>query len=137
MIGWQIDDMYFEKNYYELNLEHLIRLHNKKTWALIKISIIWWILLSNNKKNYEKYKEFWEKIGLAFQIKDDLLDVEGNFEETWKSVWWEQKWFIFFMWIEKTKEYLKNLINDSLKIISELKSEKLDFLVNYIWNRKK
>jgi len=138
MIWWQVLDLYYEKNPEKLTLENLIEIHNKKTWALIKFSIIGWILLSWYSWNLEKYKEFWEKIGLAFQIKDDLLDEIGNFEETGKSVWdSEQKGFVYFMWIEKTKKYLEKLIYDCKEIIKDLNSEKLNFLVDYIANRKK
>ena len=137
MIWGQVLDIYYEKNSEKLNLENLIEIHNKKTWALIKVSIIGWILLSWYNWELEKYKDFWEKIGLAFQVKDDLLDVEGNLEETGKSVGdWEEKGFIYFMWVEKTKEYLNNLIFDCENIIKKLNSEKLNLLVKYIWNRK-
>jgi len=139
MLGGQVLDIFYEKNPQKLTLENLIETHNKKTWALIKISIIWWIILSNNKNiDLKKFNDFWEKIGLAFQVKDDLLDVEWSLEETWKSVWdSEEKWFVYFLWLEKTHKYLKDLILDCKKIIWELNSKKLDFLVDYIGNRKK
>ena len=137
MVWWQVEDMYFEKNSENLTLENLISLEKKKTWAFIKASIIWWILLSWRTKKLNKLKDFWEKIWLAFQIKDDLLDVEWNQEETGKSVWWEKKWFVYFEWIEKTRKKLNILLQESLEIIKDLKSEKLNFLVNYIWERKK
>lgn len=138
MIWWQVLDLYYENNSNELNLDNLIEIHNKKTWLLIQFSIIAWILLTNKNSNFDIYKEFWQKIGLAFQIKDDLLDIEWTVEETGKSVWdWENKGFVYFMWIEKTKEYLNNLIIDCQKIIKDLNSEKLNFLIDYIWNRKK
>lgn len=145
MLWWQVLDLYYENNSKELTLENLIEVHNKKTWALIEVSVLWWIILSIphpnlllKEKELEKYLDFWKKIGLAFQVKDDLLDVEWTFEETGKSVWdWEEKWFVYFLWVEKTKKYLDDLIIDSKEIISELKSEKLDFLVSYIWSRKK
>jgi geranylgeranyl diphosphate synthase type II len=137
MVWWQIDDMYFEQNNKKLDLDSLIKLHNKKTWALIKTSIIWWILISWYKWNIEEYEKIGKEIWLAFQIKDDLLDVEWTFEETGKSVWWEQKWFVYFMWIEKTREYLDNIIRENFDIIKKLNSEKLEFLIQYIWKRKK
>jgi len=147
MLGWQVLDLYYENNPKKLNLENLLEVHNKKTWALIEISILWWIIIANlwsdkdNKKNKSevlKYKEFWEKIWLAFQVKDDLLDVEWTKEETGKSVWdWEEKGFVYFLWLEKTHNYLNNLIKDSEDIILDLNSEKLNFIVKYIWKRKK
>jgi len=147
MLWWQVLDIFYENNPEKLNLENLTETHNKKTWELIKISILWWIILANlklekdnklKKSDILKYWEFWEKIGLAFQVKDDLLDVEWTFEETWKSVWsWEQKGFVYFLWIEKTHKYLDKLILDCKNIISELNSEKLNFITEYIWNRKK
>jgi len=146
MLWGQVLDLYYEKNSEKLNLENLIEIHNKKTWALIQVSVLWWILIAEKEANFVKDKEsnnvkryldFWEKIGLAFQVKDDLLDVEGNFEETGKSVGdWEEKGFVYFMWIEKTKDYLEKLIFDCKSIIKDLNSEKLNFLVNYIGNRK-
>ncbi len=138
MLWWQVLDIFYENNPDKLNLDNLIETHNKKTWALIKVSIIWWIILSWKKDNLEEYSDFWKKIWLAFQVKDDLLDAEWTKEETWKSVWdWEKKWFVYFLGLEKTHNYLNNLILNCQEIIWNLNSEKLHFLVEYIWNRKK
>ena len=138
MIGGQVLDIFYENNPEKLNIDNLIEVHNKKTWALIEISIIGWILLSLKNINPDQYSIFWKKIWLAFQVKDDLLDVEWTLEETGKSVWdWEEKWFVYFLWLEKTHKYLDNLISEAKNIISELNSDKLDFLVEYIGNRKK
>jgi len=146
MLWWQVLDLYYENKPQKLSLENLIETHNKKTWALIEISIIWWILIWNlelpqkNKKKKSdivKYVDFWKKIGLAFQVKDDLLDVEWTVKETGKSVWWEDKGFVYFIWVDKTRDYLNNLLKECSDIISDLKSDKLNFLVDYIWNRKK
>ena len=137
MIWWQVLDVYYEKNSDKLNIEKLIEVHNKKTWALIEASIIWWAILWHTSEDIGDYMKFWKNIWLAFQIKDDILDEEWTKEETGKSVWWENKGFVYFMWLEKTKLYLEKLIIESLELIIPLKSEKLIFLVNYIWNRNK
>ncbi len=147
MLWGQVLDLYYEKNPDKLNLENLIEIHNKKTWALIEVSVLGWIFIAEKNhtfvkdeqsNNIKKYLDFWKKIGLAFQVKDDLLDVEWNLEETGKSVWdWEEKWFVYFLWIKETHKYLDNLINDCKEIIKNLNSEKLNFLVEYIGNRKK
>ncbi len=136
MIGWQVEDIFYEENFSKLNLEKLISLHNKKTWALIITSVLGWIILSW-KIIKEKYEKYARNIGLAFQIKDDILDIEWTFEETGKSVGWEEKWFVYFLWLEKSKKYLYDLISESLEIIWELNSEKLEFLTKYIGERKK
>jgi len=146
MLWWQVLDLYYEKNPEKLTLDNLIETHNKKTWALIEISIMGWLICAEEKvhfikdkesNNQKKYLDFWQKLGLAFQVKDDLLDVEWTFEETGKSVWWEEKWFVYFMWLDDTKKYLNNLIIQCLKLTENLKSEKLKFIINYISKRKK
>ncbi|MDD3793989.1 MAG: polyprenyl synthetase family protein [Candidatus Gracilibacteria bacterium] len=146
MIGGQVLDLYYENNFNELTLEKLLELHNKKTGKLIEISVLGGLILGNKSRNpkekfkkedIEKYLDFGKKIGLAFQVKDDLLDVEGTLEETGKSVGGEKKGFVYFIGIEKTKKYLNDLIEDSFGIIKNLKSQKLEFLVGYIRDRKK
>jgi len=137
MLGWQVLDLYFEKNLQNLNISSLIETHNKKTWWLIRVSIIWWILISWKDIKLNKYEKFWQKIWLAFQIKDDLIDVEWTFEETGKSVWWEKKWFIHFLWKQKSKECLDRLISECFTIVEPLKSEKIEFLIEYIKTRVK
>ena len=147
MIWWQVLDLYYEKNFNKLDLEKLADVHNKKTGALIETSIIWALIISNlslskenkiKKESLKIYTNLWKKIWLAFQVKDDLLDVEWTIEETWKSVGdLEYKWFIYFMGVQKSRDYLDKLISSSLNIISDLNSNKLNFLIWYIWNRNK
>jgi geranylgeranyl pyrophosphate synthase len=104
---------------------------------LIKASILSGIVLANHEDEQDEFASFWEKLWLAFQIKDDLLDVEWSFEETWKSVWWEEKGFVYFLWLEKTKLELHNLIVYCDNKAKELQSEKLEFIVQYIEKRTK
>lgn len=138
MLWWQVEDIYFENNFSELNLEKLSSLHAKKTWALIKTSILWWIVLAWKNDLINIFEKYAENIGLAFQIKDDILDVEWTLEETWKSVGWENKWFVYFHWLEKSKNILNDLTSESLEILKNLeKNEKLVFLTEYIRSRNK
>jgi len=137
MVWWQVLDLYFDKNHDDLDLNNLIEIHNKKTWALIESSVVWWIIIAKNEDKINQYIDFWKKIWLAFQIRDDLLDVEWNIIETGKNIRNDNKWFVYLIWVWKSREYLSNLISESLDIIKPLKSEKLDFLVEYIGNRSK
>ena len=137
MVWWQVEDIYFEHNEEKLTKELLEKLHNKKTWALIESSVLWGIILAEKQWEIDNYSSFWKKLGLAFQIKDDLLDVEWSAEEVGKSVWGEQKWFVHFVWLEQAKTDLNNLINNCLHAVKNLDSEKLDFIVHYIGERKK
>ena len=137
MVWWQVEDIYFEEHESRLTKELLEKLHNKKTWALIEASVLWGILLARKDSQIENYSDFGKKLGLAFQIKDDLLDEEGTAEEVGKSVWGEQKWFVHFVWLEPAKQDLKNLISNCLESIKSLDSEKLNFIVHYVGERRK
>ena len=137
MVWGQIDDMYFEENESDLNLWKLLKLHNRKTGALIRASVQGGILVSGKIQHIHKLSSFWEKLGLAFQIKDDILDVEGTALETGKSVWWEDKWFVHFLWITKSKTYLNDLIDDCYSTAKILKSERIDFLISFVKERSK
>lgn len=77
MIGGQIVDMLSEGK--SISLDELHYMHSKKTGALITASILAGGYLGGAPlSDVEKLKEFGEKLGLAFQIKDDILDVIGD-----------------------------------------------------------
>lgn len=137
MIGGQVEDMYFEENIEDLDTTILSKLHHKKTGRLIEASILWGIIMSEERWNLDIFKDFWKKLGLAFQIKDDLLDVEGTAEEVGKSVWGEEKGFVYLCGVDESKRRLHELIDECRSIAKNLGSEKIDFLVDYIENRTK
>ena len=84
MIGGQVIDMESEKT--NISYELLCQMHRMKTGALIKASVLAPAILLNVDKNlYSKLEVYADNIGLAFQIKDDILDYEGNSEIVGKS----------------------------------------------------
>ena len=137
MIGGQVEDLYFEENIRDLDADTLRELHGKKTGKLIEASILSGVILSGETSNIDIYGDFWKKLWLAFQVKDDLLDVEGTPEETGKSVGGEQKGFVYLLWVDATKKILRDMIWECEQIAKNLWSEKIDFIVEYIENRKK
>jgi len=67
--------------------EILNRMHRLKTGALIKAPVVSAaILCGADADDIQKLDEFAENLGLAFQIKDDILDVEGSSEKLGKKV---------------------------------------------------
>lgn len=137
MVWWQIEDMYYEKNTWELTKKVLVWIHNKKTGALIQASILSWLILAWTwEEEVKNFEWFWLDIGLAFQIKDDLLDVEWTPEETGKSTWGEKKWFVHIFWIEDSKQELKKLIVFCKEKVEPFNSEKINFIVDFVANRK-
>ena len=66
----------------ELNLEQLKTMHAHKTGALIEASVVMGALATNqaSAEQLAALKDFSKAIGLAFQIQDDILDVESSTE---------------------------------------------------------
>lgn len=76
MIGGQVVDILSEDK--SIPLDELYYMH-KKTGALIKASILAGAILgSDTYTDIELLGEYGDNLGLAFQIKDDILDVEGD-----------------------------------------------------------
>lgn len=79
MIGGQVIDMESEgKN---IDLDRLKVLHRLKTGALIRFAVVAPALLSGQNQNtLTALDAYAQNAGLAFQIADDILDVEGGAE---------------------------------------------------------
>jgi geranylgeranyl diphosphate synthase type II len=92
MVGGQVDDLAWEQGG-ERNVEGLEGLHLRKTGALIRASLRLGVIAAHAHRNGPPPAELMERLdgygrclGLAFQIVDDLLDVEGDTEQTGKRV---------------------------------------------------
>ena len=70
-----------------LTESEVMQIHMLKTGAMIEASaILGCIAAGCGKKEIEKAKKYAEKTGLAFQIRDDILDVTGSVEEVGKTL---------------------------------------------------
>ena len=84
MVGGQVLDMEGEKR--QLSLEELENIHVNKTGSLLRFSIESGAVLCNaTMEEREALVEFAHHIGLAFQIQDDILDIEGTSEQLGKT----------------------------------------------------
>jgi geranylgeranyl diphosphate synthase type II len=74
------------KNRPGLSENEVMRIHRLKTSAMIEASALLGCIAADcSQTEKEKARRYAENIGLAFQIKDDILDVEGSAEELGKT----------------------------------------------------
>lgn len=141
IIGEYVDTEYEAK---EIKAEDLDFIHENKTGAFLVLSVRIGAMLANaNSNDLEKLTKYAKKIGLAFQVKDDILSEEGNEEIIGKPVGNDKKLkkctYVSKYGLNKAKEMLNQIIEDSIKEIAEY-GEKADFLIElskYIGNRNK
>ncbi|MBU8934326.1 MAG: polyprenyl synthetase family protein [candidate division Zixibacteria bacterium] len=85
MIGGQMADVNAEGH--DVDREEVIGIHRRKTGALIRCSLrLGAILAGSSDDQLNALTKYGEKIGLAFQIIDDILDVEGDSELLGKNI---------------------------------------------------
>jgi len=85
MVGGQVLDMQSEER--QCTAQEVIDIQSRKTGALIRSACILGVLAAGgNDVQIAAAAEFASNLGLAFQIRDDMLDVIGNAEELGKAV---------------------------------------------------
>ena len=79
MVGGQVADVAGEGK--SLNLDEIEEIHKGKTGALLTASArLGGILAGGTERQVKALTDYAQALGLAFQIKDDILDVVGNSE---------------------------------------------------------
>ena len=144
MIGGQMIDIQSENK--KIDLETLKYIHSHKTGKLIKLPIeIACIIANLEKDKREVLEEYADLIGLAFQVKDDILDVEGTFEDLGKPVGSDvdlhKATYPSILGMEESKKILNNTVEKAKEIIKnkfgDEKGKVLISLADFIKDRKK
>ena len=117
IIGEYVDTEFEGK---EISKEYLEYMHQNKTGALIKASIrIGAILAGADKESTARLTNYAEKIGLAFQIKDDILSETGDEKVLGKPVGNDRQkgkcTFVTKYGIEKAKEMLAEVTKEAVE----------------------
>lgn len=141
MVGGQALDIFSEN--IEPDKDTLDFIHLHKTAALITASVRMGAILANIKeKKLKALTEYGTGIGLAFQIIDDILDIEGNAEELGKTAGSDIKMkkmtYPALCGTEKSRQKAKDLISDaidSLKIFSS-EADQLRKIARYLLKRR-
>ncbi len=120
--GEYIDTEYEGK---QITDEYLEYIHKNKTGALLKLCVRMGAILANaNEKDLDRLTKYAEKIGLAFQIKDDILSEEGNEEILGKPVGNDKE-------LEKCTYVSKYGLQGAKKILEEITKEAIEELKEY------
>ena len=118
MIEGQMRDMLSENSV--LSLQELEDMHSLKTGALIEASIHSGAVLGGGtEKQIEYLNVYAKKIGLAFQIADDVLNVEGDPLIMGKTSGTDairnKNTYPSMLGLDRSKEYMNELVNTALK----------------------
>lgn len=128
MIAGQVVDMLGEGK--EISLEQLVYMHQRKTGALIKAPVKAAAILCEASPEAQLCLEgYSEKLGLAFQIKDDILDFEGDFEKlgkmTGRDVMNQKSTYVTILGLEESRILLDRTSREAV--------EKLEMFGDAAW----
>ncbi|MBI5204155.1 MAG: polyprenyl synthetase family protein [Nitrospirae bacterium] len=141
MVGGQAQDLLSEDA--EPDKETLSFIHKHKTGALISGSLRAGAILANcTKLSLSAITRYGENIGLAFQVIDDILDIEGNTEELGKTAGSDERkkkmTYPALYGIEQSREKAGELISEAIFAIKDFsgKAEPLREIARYFLERK-
>ncbi|MDA8800245.1 polyprenyl synthetase family protein [Amylibacter sp.] len=140
MVLGQAQDIQAEKSEVNLNINDITSLQQNKTGALIEWSAISGAILSN--QDDRKLLDYAKSIGLAFQIHDDILDIEGDAvlagKRLQKDVSAGKATFVSLLGIEDAKLRAKELIEEAIDALSDYgdKAEPMRQVAKFIIERK-
>ena len=136
MIAGQVYDVK-QKNY-NVDADYLRRMHSLKTGRLIELPMDFACLVANKSDDYAEIREFGQQLGIAYQIKDDMLDYYGEFEKIGKLPSDEDMiTYLSFYGIEECEDLLQKHTTNAINIAEKLNNDLLIDFANYLLKREK
>lgn len=142
MVGGQVLDLQFENT--KPTVEEILKMYSLKTCGLIKAACVLGCLSSND---YDENKisaavEYAENLGIAFQIQDDILDIEGDAIALGKPIGSDAKndksTVVKYFGLEKSKELVREYTDKAISALDsfEKNTETLKQLAYMLVDRK-
>lgn len=143
MVKGQVIDIFGESH--KLSEEQLVELHMGKTGAMICASAQLGCLAAGyapNSEITERLTAFAQKIGLVFQIVDDILDVTSSDEVLGKSIGSDKgnnkTTFMSFFSVDEAKAYAQKLTTEAIAEIENIDgSDRLINIAKFLCDREK
>lgn len=141
MIGGQVIDLLNENNA-GADVDTLMLMDNLKTGALIEAACTLGCIAANaDDDKISSAKEFASKIGLAFQIKDDILDVTSSLEKLGKLTGSDanngKSTYVTLLGIEKCQELVEKLTYEAMSALDVFENnEALKEYAEYLAQRE-
>jgi geranylgeranyl diphosphate synthase type II len=142
MIQGQMLDMVSEGR--TLTVDELKSMHGLKTGALIEAALLCGALLGGaTTTQTEVLKTYGQNIGLAFQVADDILNVEGNPEIMGKATGTDElrkkSTYPAILGLEASRHLAKNLVDTALQALEifDKRADPLRVVAVYIIERKR
>ena len=128
MVGGQVLDIMSEER--ELNEQEVLDIQSRKTGCLIKIACCLGVIAGGGTQDQlSAAAQFAEDLGLAFQIRDDMLDVIGTQEEMGKGVGTDaaKNTFVRLYGLEKCEELVQKYTQSAIEALSTF--ENTEFMI--------
>lgn len=125
MVAGQVEDIEGEGK--SLSLVDLKEVHRKKTGELIQFAVLAGCILADAPTDVQEFLgQFAEHFGLAFQIRDDILDVVGNVEDLGKNIGKDEQnsksTYPHLMTLSGAKEALNNELDAAVGILRKVEN---------------
>ena len=139
--GGQFSDLNFERK--KVPLKKIIEMQIKKTGKLFSFCCIVPVIISKKIKFYKKLDKIGSKIGLLFQISDDLIDYKGKTKKVGKKTNKDKKigkaTLISLLGYKNTIKYSENLKLNIFKSLDKFSNKTSDLkdTIEYIMERSK
>uniref|UniRef100_A0A7S0Q168 Geranylgeranyl diphosphate synthase n=1 Tax=Coccolithus braarudii TaxID=221442 RepID=A0A7S0Q168_9EUKA len=143
LAGGQVMDLKCEGKGVEVSYDTLVWIHTHKTAALLKAAVACGAVLAGaSDEEVEKCNEYALKIGLAFQVADDILDLTASTEELGKTAGKDldadKTTYPKLLGLDRSREVAQELVDEAKAAIAEFgdAAAPLNGLADYIINRK-
>ena len=117
----------------DISMDQLMYMHNNKTGALIKASLLIGATLAGvDDVSLQVLKKYADIIGLTFQIKDDILSETGDEKIIGKPVGHDsvngKRTFVTMLGVEEANKRLDELTAESVSVLNDISDKDIEFL---------